>query len=309
HRPSRMVVALGNFDGVHLGHQALLRLGQRLAVEHDACLCALFLEPHPLAVLRPAELPPLLTEPARRQALLLAEGASRVVILPFTPAMALLSPADFVRRYLVEELCAVAVVVGEGFRFGHARQGDVATLRQLGAACGFDVHAHVAVQADGAVVSSTRVRQHLLAGDVAAAARLLGRVHECEAAVVRGAARGRTLGFATANLAPVATLLPADGVYAVVARSVQHDSAGPVYGGMANVGPRPTLDRVRGVEVHLFDFAGDLYDKMLRVGFVARLRTQQKFPDLAALQAQLHVDQQQAGHALTLASTGLWRQL
>ncbi|MEO0325443.1 MAG: riboflavin kinase, partial [Myxococcota bacterium] len=224
--PMRSVVTPGNFDGVHRGHQALVARAKARASERSARAVALFFDPHPRAFFARDAAAPLLTTPARRAELLEGRGADHVDVRTFDAAFAALTPEAFAEEVLVRAHRAAAVVVGPDFRFGHRRAGDVELLRRLGRTHGFEVETVDPVEAEGAVVSSTRVRGCLAEGDVAEAAALLGRVHDVAGEVRRGDQRGRTLGFPTANLdlgrgaGSVGGLPPADGVYAVVARRV-----------------------------------------------------------------------------------------
>ena len=222
-------------------------------------------------------------------------GASHVVCEHFDQTTAQISPTDFAAGFLKKRLGASLVVVGPDFRFGHRRAGDVAMLRRLGAEHGFAVHeVDVACEA-GRRISSSLIRGQLRRGDVVGAAHALGRLHEVEAVVVEGHKRGRTIGFPTANLGSCPTLLPSDGVYAVVARVL--DGPPGVWGGAANLGVRPTVAAGRSVEVHLLDFSGDadsLYGKRLRVGFVARIRDELRFDGVDELKRQIAADVAQA---------------
>ena len=298
---TRAVVVPGNHDGVHVGHVGLLQLARREAEKDGARVVALTFDPHPLALLAPERAPSTLTLIARRTELLLRAGADEVVIAPFDAHYAKLGASHFIERELVEKLHASALVVGPDFRFGQARAGDVALLRTEGKRLGFRVVIADAIPAaDVTRVSSTSVREALVRGDVDAAARMLGRVHEIEGEVIHGQARGRTIGFPTANLQPSGVLLPKDGVYAVVARVLGGDE--PLLTGVANLGLRPTLGAGRSVEVHLFDVDRDLYGKTLRVGFVRWLREEQKFENFDALVAQIRRDAATArGTATTFA--------
>jgi riboflavin kinase / FMN adenylyltransferase len=300
----RAVVTPGNHDGVHLGHRALLSAARTVADRDGLSALALTFDPHPAVVLAPERAPTLLTTLARRRELLLALGADAVHVQRFDREFASLSPEEFVRRVLVDSLSAAGVVVGSDFRFGRGRAGDLARLRELGRENAIAVVTVDPVTADGEVVSSTRIRNALGEGDVGLAARLLGRIHDVDASVVRGEQRGRTLGFPTANLACDAVLLPKDGVYAVVARRA---GAKNLVHGVANLGSRPTFASGRAVEVHLFDFDADLYDARLRVGFVARIRAEQKFDGVDALKAQIGRDTERARVLLTGADQELWR--
>jgi riboflavin kinase/FMN adenylyltransferase len=294
-RPS--VVTPGNYDGVHLGHRALLRAAREAAGEQLAVLAYTF-DPHPLHFLAPDRAPPLLTSLARRVELLRDAGADRVVVQKFDRDFQALSPREFVEQVLVAQLNARVMIVGNDFRFGAQRAGDVAMLSELGAAHGITVKTVAPVTYEGEVVSSSRVRALLTRGEVEQAARLLTRAHELERRVLHGQKRGRTIGFPTANLELSGLLAPADGVYAVSVRVVDGAAASERLLGVANLGVRPTVSGGRSMEVHILDFSDDLYDRTLRVGFVARLRGEQKFAGLDALKAQIARDVQAGREAL-----------
>jgi len=286
-------VAIGNFDGVHLGHQALLRRALDLARARGARAGALTFEPHPVRVLRPQLAPPLLTPLPRKLELLQAQGLDVAVVQPFDPAYAATSAQGFVERDLDGALGVRDVVVGWDFTAGHER-ARVEALRGLLEARGLALHVVAPVAEGGLTVSSTKVREFLLEGKVEAAALLLTRPHDLDGRVVPGAGRGRALGFGTANLATDG-LLPGNGVYAVRAQVLP---AGPGWlPGVCNVGVKPTVDGSGRVvaEVHLLEHDGrDLYGETLRVGFVARLRDERRFPSLDALRAQIADDAEQA---------------
>jgi riboflavin kinase/FMN adenylyltransferase len=300
------VVIPGNFDGVHLGHRALVAQARALAAEHAGRpsaaplrVAALTFDPHPLALLAPDRAPPALCTIDRRVALLERAGCDDVHVARFDASFAAQSPEQFVERVLVGGASARVVIVGDDFRFGARRAGDLALLRALGQAHGFDVARVDAVLAGAERVSSSRVRQAVAAGEVVAAAGLLGRLHEVEGQVVRGDQRGRALGFPTANLRVDPVLLPADGVYSVLARVVAppasappHPAPGPgdLLRGVANLGVRPTFGAGRSVEVHLLGFDGDLYGARLRVAFAGRVRGERKFAGVDALRAQIADD-------------------
>ncbi|HEY1379644.1 MAG TPA: bifunctional riboflavin kinase/FAD synthetase [Gemmataceae bacterium] len=280
-------VAVGNFDGVHCGHAALVAELRAQADRVAGPAVAVTFDPHPIALLAPDKLQPPLTTLADRAELLHAAGADHVVILRTTPELLRLTPGEFLDIVLGEQLAVKAVVEGFNFRFGRGRAGDLALLgewcRRHGV--GFAVVGRQSV--DCAVVSSSRVRTALEAGDVAAAAGLLGRPYRLRGVVGAGAKRGRTIGFPTANLTQPATLVPGDGVYAV--RAVVDD--GGVWPGAANVGPNPTFgEQARKVEVHLIGYDGDLYGRPLAVDFVARLRDTRPFAGPDELVAQLRAD-------------------
>jgi riboflavin kinase/FMN adenylyltransferase len=290
------VVTPGNYDGVHLGHRALLHAAREAAGAQLAVLAYTF-DPHPLHFLAPDRAPPLLTSLDRRIALLRAAGADRVVVQKFDREFQALSPGEFVEQVLVGELNARVMVVGHDFRFGAQRAGDVALLRELGAPHGIEVRTVEPVTRDGEVVSSSRVRALLTKGEVEPAARLLSRVHDLERRVLHGQKRGRTIGFPTANLELSGLLAPSDGVYAVSVRVLDGAPSERMLG-VANLGVRPTVSGGRSMEVHVLDFAGDLYDRTLRIGFVARLRGEQKFAGLDELKAQIARDVQAGRTAL-----------
>lgn len=288
------VVVPGNHDGVHLGHRALVARACALAAERGLRVVALTFDPHPLAVLRPERAPVPLTTQARRAELLRGAGVEHVAVAAFDHAYAEQSPADWVRTRLMRELGARAIVIGPDYRFGAGRAGTPELLRTLG----LEVVEVEPVLLGGERVSSTRAREALGAGDVRLARGLLDRPHEVEGTVVEGHRRGRTIGFPTANLLSDAVLLPKDGVYAVVARVVGPAREAPLLAGMANLGTRPTFGAGRSLEAHFFHFEGDLYGRRLRLGFVARLRDEQKFVSAAALTLQLGADRVAASEQL-----------
>jgi riboflavin kinase/FMN adenylyltransferase len=309
--PTPSVVTPGNHDGVHLGHRALVATASQVASQSSTPLrvVALTFDPHPMSFLAPERAPALLTDVPRRLELLRDAGADEVVVQSFDREFSLLTPAEFVERILVQKLNARAIVVGADFRFGAQRAGDVALLEQLGAPHGIRVTTVPPVMHEGEPVSSTRVRAALVRGEVEPAARMLTRVHDIERQVIHGFERGRTIGFPTANLALAGSLAPADGVYAVSVRVLDGDAGlgATRLPGVANLGVRPTVQGGRSLEVHLFDFAGDLYDRTLRVGFVARLRGEIKFPDLSALKAQIARDAEASKVALAQVDPALLR--
>lgn len=305
------VVTPGNHDGVHLGHRALVETARKVADETLPTLkvLALTFDPHPLQFVAPDRAPPLLTTVERRAELLRDAGADDVVVQPFDREFSELSPEGFVDQMLVRKLGAKAVVVGTDFRFGAQRAGDVALLEQLGAARGMRITTVPPVTLDGVQVSSSEIRAALVRGEVELAARMLTRVHDLTRRVVEGHRRGRTIGFPTANLELTGLLTPADGVYAVRVRILDGAPgiAGTCHLGVANLGVRPTVGGGRSLEVHLLDFEGDLYGSSLRVGFVARLRGETKFPDLAALRAQIARDVEAGRRALAACEPRLMR--
>lgn len=292
------VVTVGTFDGLHVGHQDVLgRLARRA---RDAGLHSVLVtfSPHPLELVRPGDAPPLLTTHEEKLEVLAEIGLDYVAVVPFTRDVAALDAEQFVRRVLVDRYRMRELLVGYDHRFGRDRVGDADLLRALGARLGFavDVVRPVQVGAERPV-SSTLVRRAVAVGDLEGAARMLGRPYAVFGRVEHGAGRGRGLGFRTLNLAPPPSrkLLPPEGVYAV--RAVMPDG---VFGGMLNLGPRPTFGDVRvGIEAHLFDVERDWYGASARLEFVARLRDTVRFADADALVRQLRADEVAARAALT----------
>jgi riboflavin kinase/FMN adenylyltransferase len=280
-------VAIGNFDGVHLGHRRLFELARERASSRGAPSAAFTFDPHPVRVLRPALAPPLLTPLPRKLELLGGCGLSAVVVQPFDVAYAASSAEEFVARDLCGRLGAADVVVGPDFTAGRDR-ARVERLRALLGAHGASLTVADPVTADGLVVSSTKIREFLLEGSVDGAALLLGRPHDVDGTVERGGGRGRGFGFATANVRGEG-MLPANGVYAVRAAL----AGGMRYDAVCNVGVKPTVQQAGPViaEAHLFDFDGrDLYGERIRLAFVARLRDEHRFPSIDALRAQIAED-------------------
>ena len=283
-------VTIGNFDGVHRGHASLLDETRRQAQQLGGPAVVVTFDPHPLQLLRPERFLPVLTTPEEKARLLQALGADHVIILRTTFDLLRLDPAEFFRAVVQERLAARAVVEGEDFCFGRNRTGNIQTLTELCTADGVRLAVVPPLRLDGVVVSSSRVRAALDAGTVGEAARLLGRPYRLQGRVAAGQKRGRTLGFPTANLEPLETLAPGNGVYAV---RVPH--AGRDWPGAANIGPNPTFgENARKVEVHLIGFSGDLYGAELAVDFLERLRDTRPFNGAADLREQLRRDVEQA---------------
>jgi riboflavin kinase/FMN adenylyltransferase len=286
------VVAVGNLDGVHRGHQALVAgvLGEARRLRGTAVV--LTFDPHPARVLAPERAPSALMTLEQKAEVLAALGVDRLAVLAFSPALARLTADQFVRDVLGTALGARVVAVGADFRFGHGRQGDASLLEELGARLGFGVLCLPPVMVGGTPVSSTRVREALEQGDAAAAAELLGRPHFVDGTVVKGEGRGRTIGFPTANLDPVNETLPGNGVYAAWAHVDHEATPRPA---AVNVGRRPTFDgQATTVEAHLIGWSGDLYGRALRLAFVERLRPERRFEGVEALRAQIADDLVQA---------------
>jgi riboflavin kinase / FMN adenylyltransferase len=289
-------IAIGNFDGVHAGHRALIARARELAAARGVPTVALTFDPHPSALLAPGHAPPMLTSIARRLELFAAAGVDTVVVEPFTRALAAIAPDAFVDDILIAALGARAIVVGYDFNYGQGRTGNVDALRAHGQHAGIDVAIVPPVTVDGEIVSSTKVRSHLRAGELARAERLLGRPWDVDGVVVHGAERGRAIGIPTANIAPDVELAIAPGIYAVTLE-VDGGSAMPA---VASLGTNPTfVDTDRLVlEVHVLDWHGEIYDRRVRTTFVARLRDERKFDSVEALLAQIQRDIAQARVAL-----------
>jgi len=281
-------VAIGNFDGVHLGHQALLATARRRADELGGVAVALTFAPHPATVLTPNLAPPLILGRPRKLELLAAAGLDACVVEPFTASLAAMSAEAFIDRVLVQGLGARRICVGYDFKYGAGRGGTTSTLEAHGAAAGFGVDVLDKVLVGDEVASSTRIRGYLRGGDLDAAARLLGRPFDVDGVVVRGAARGRQLGFPTANVGPDVDVLLAPGIYACWLE----DPGGARHAAVASLGRNPTF--VDGgplvLEVHVLDWSGDLYDQRVRVTFAARLRDEARFDGVDALIAQIQRD-------------------
>ena len=293
--PRGSVVCIGAFDGLHLGHQALVRHAVARAQALGVPAVALSFEPLPREFFGRDNPPPRLTLPRARIGGLLALGVERLGLLRFNAALAAMPAQEFVQRVLVGRLGAREVWIGPEFRFGHRRGGDLALLQAMGDELGFAAGEIEPVHAQGDRVSSTRIREALKSGDFATANRLLGRPYAIGGRVVRGKQLGRTLGFPTANLRFPKT--PAlSGIYATWVHGVG-DAPWP---SVSSFGTRPTVDGVEPLlEAHLFDFAGDLDGRHIEVEFVAKLRDELKFPDLPSLTEQMHRDADDAREILS----------
>lgn len=280
------VLTLGNFDGVHLGHQAILERVVSAARSAGTDAVGLTFHPHPMAVLRPEHAPTLITSLRDRITLLGGTGLDVLVLQHFTARFADMSAEEFVERFVVERLGASRVVVGHKVSFGHGRRGDAVLLARLGERFGFDVEVIGPIGVDGHDVSSSAVRRAIAAGDVRLARTLLGRPHRLGGIVERGKQRGAAIGFPTANIRVRTGMWPPDGVYAVRVRRGDR-----VLDAVANVGTNPTFGVApRTLEAHVFDFDDDLYGEPLGVEFVERLRGEVAFPSVDALVAQIARD-------------------
>jgi len=293
-RFSKPVLTLGNFDGVHQGHQEILRRLVDTARALDGEAIALTFHPHPVAVLAPARAPRLITDWRSRIERIAASGVDAIVVQRFTPAFAAITAEAFVRRLLVEGLGVRAVVVGHRVSFGHDRAGNADALRRFGKTYGFAVEVVGPVDVDGHLVSSSAVRRAIAKGELDRARALLGWIPSVGGRVVHGHHRGKALGFPTINLRIGGLVLPPDGVYAVKVRLHGID-----WSGVANLGFNPTFGQpTHSVEAHLFDYDGDLYGQRVEIGFVQRLRGEQKFPNPRALAQQIARDCAAAREAL-----------
>lgn len=282
-----MVVGLGNFDGVHTGHQKLISELVTLAKELGGTPAVFTFHPHPLAVLSPENCPPLLLSQESKQKFIARLGVDILLLAPFDVIFASLSPEDFIGTILHEELGARGVVVGYNYTFGHRGLGTPALLEEMSSTYGYQLRVVPPVMVEGQAVSSTLIRGLLLKGEVAEAAKFLGYYPFMEGIVVAGEKRGSTLGFPTANLDIDQTLLvPANGVY-----STKVHINGDTYYGVANIGVKPTFHGVkRNLEVHLLDFYQDLYGKHLKVSFTRRLREEKRFSTPSDLVEQIQRD-------------------
>ncbi len=307
--PPGSVLSIGNFDGVHLGHQAVLRHVVEQARALGTTAAAMTFDPHPFTVLRPAQAPPLLTTLAQRLQLIARTGVDVVLVVPFTPTLAAMSALDFIRTVLVDRLRVREVYIGRNFRFGVGRSGDVDLLVRAGSELGFAAAAAPTVEVDGSVVSSSRVRAALAVGRVGEARAMLGRAPFVDGEVTVGKRFGRRLGFPTLNIDVGSELMPVNGVYVT---AVFIPSFGRPFPSVTNIGVRPTIYTNSGttVESHLLDFTADVYREGVRLFFLEHLREERLFPSPAQLMAQIRRDvgtarawfQARAGQSLDLVA-------
>ena len=289
----RSVVTIGVFDGVHRGHQAIIGHAVKRARDLGLQSVVVTFDPHPAEVVRPGSHPAVLTEPVRKAELIEELGVDALCVVPFTPAFSQQTPNAFVHDVLVEALHTAVVVVGDNFRFGHRAAGDVTMLETLGRTFGFTVEDAPLVSEDGLVFSSTYIRSCVDAGDVRAASVALGRPHRLSGVVVRGDARGRELGFPTANLMVHRyAAVPADGIYAGwLTRTGENAGRWPA---SVSIGTNPTFSgRERRVEAYVLDFSADLYGERVSLDFVAHLREQRTYDGIEPLIAQIQADVEQ----------------
>lgn len=295
------VATVGTFDGVHLGHREVLREIVRRARQSGRTGVLVTFEPHPLRVVRPQDAPPLLTTLAEKGPLLESTGLDLVCVLPFTTTLQRYPARQFVTEILLHQVGMRELVMGYDHGFGRGREGSAETLRELGRELGFGVDVVDAVQVDGSAVSSTRIRRLLEAGDVVAAAKLLGRPYSVRGVVEKGAQRGRELGFPTANVRVESEekMVPRQGIY--LAYGIFDGSRIP---GLLHLGPRPTFEGAGpAFEIHLLDWTGDLYGRTIEVEFCAHLRDIEAYDSVEALVAQMHRDREH-GMAILAGRSG-----
>jgi riboflavin kinase/FMN adenylyltransferase len=298
---SGCVLTVGNYDGVHLGHQHMIRVLNERAAELSCASAVLVFEPSSKEFIDPAGAPPRLTRWREKYLALAALGVDRLVTLRFDDDIRAMSPQCFVEKLLVADLNVRHVVVGDDFRYGARAQGTIHSLRAAGEVHGFGVEQIDPFIVDGVRVSSTVVRERLERGDCAGAARLLGRRYRMIGRVAHGERLGRTLGFPTANLRLMRRKSPLWGILAVRVHGI---GAEPLKG-VASLGTRPTVNGVEPLlEVHVFDFVGDLYGRAIEVEFVAKLRDELKFDSLDSMQVQMKVDAAQARDLLSKVDSG-----
>jgi len=284
----KVCLAIGFFDGVHLGHQQIIRQTLADARRHEAIGLVVTFDRHPSTVVTPHRVPPLIYSLPQRLRTIESLGTAALLLLHFDKAFSLQTGEQFVRA-LVEKLGQIrSISVGANFVFGHNRTGDVELLKRLGRTLGFTVHGLAAVSLDGKIVSSTRIREAIARGNLDAVSQMLGRPYSIAGQVTRGDGLGRRLGFPTANLDTTSLALPPHGVYAVHA-----EAAGESHRAVLNIGLRPTLNNPRAelrVEAHLLDFDADLYGQEIEISFVERLRPERRFGSLRELRNQIAQD-------------------
>jgi riboflavin kinase / FMN adenylyltransferase len=294
------VVALGNFDGVHIGHQTILRAAIDRAQAIGGTALAVTFDPLPAKVLNPLRAPRLIMTPEDKHELLRRFGLQGVIVLTFSRELSLLSPEEFVREYLRRRIGARVVVVGHNVSFGHARSGNAEVMQRLGRQLGFETTVVGPIECDGIVVSSTQVRQLISAGEMKRTEALLGRCHFLRGPVVHGRERGRTIGFPTANIQSLTECLPPDGVYAT--RVVLEEGS---YPSITNIGMRPTFaEPERTIEAHIFNFTRDIYGREVKLEIAERIRPERKFDSAQALAAQISSDLQRAKEILVAGGIG-----
>jgi riboflavin kinase / FMN adenylyltransferase len=292
-------VAIGNFDGVHIGHRALLERARLAAERIGGVAVVLTFDPHPTAVLAPAAAPTLICDIDRRIELLTDAGIDAVVVQPFSAGFAHMEASTFISDVVVTDLRAAHIIVGHDFSYGRKRSGSVATIVEHARAVGADAEIVPAVRDHGIIASSSAIRVALKAGDVESATRMLGRRYDVDGVVIHGYKRGREIGVPTANIAPTTPMLLAPGIYAVrlaVKVPSSNDLNWYWLPAVASLGTNPTFVDNGGLsfEVHVLDWSGDLYDRQVRVEIVARLRGEEKYAGIEPLLAQIRLDMAQA---------------
>ena len=291
----RVCVAIGMFDGVHLGHQQVIRQTIEDARQHEGIAVAITFDCHPNSVVAPERNPPLIYSLSQRLRVIESLGIDVALSIHFDQAFSEISGEQFIRALARDFRTLHSLCVGSAFTFGHRRSGNVELLKRLGKELHFMVHGLASVSLDGKVVSSTRIREAIRDGNLDAASQMLGRTYALAGRVIRGDQLGRQLGFPTANLEFAGLVVPPNGVYAAHALF-----GGRQHRAVVNIGLRPTLQnpaRQLQIEVHLLDFSGDLYDQELGIAFVGKLRGEHRFPSLEALRKQIERDIE-AAHAL-----------
>jgi riboflavin kinase/FMN adenylyltransferase len=287
--PRGGVVTIGNFDGVHLGHRRILEAVAARAREVGRPSVAITFEPHPLVVLRPDHAPRRIQTLHQKEEAIEAIGIEHLLVIPFTRDFSLTEPEDFVRSFLSEKLGAAELYLGQHFAFGRGKRGDLGLLSRLGPECGFSATGVPEVLVDGEPVSSTRIRDAIDRGEVAAANAMLGREYQLDGIVSKGDRVGRKIGYPTINLAAENELHPADGVYLT---RILIRSFGREFDCVTNIGRRPTVyeDYATTIETYVLDFSSDVYGEKIRLFFFDRLREERKFPSMMALTEQIGRD-------------------
>ena len=293
------VITIGNFDGVHIGHQALFHEVIEKADALKGTAIAMTFEPHPMRVLKKNNHPPLITLYEQKQELIERSGIDVLICVPFTKEFAELSAEKFIKELLIKKIGMKAIIVGEDYTFGKNREGNLAVLKSYASQLDYEVIVAEWIKATRDVpdrISSTRVRKLVMAGQIESARKMLGRHYQIRGMVVKGRDRGgKLLGIPTANINLQDELCPKTGIYAV---TVEYQSQ--LYKGVANIGYSPTFDNGEfSVEVHILDFKGDIYDQPIRINFIQRLRGEKKFPDPEALAAQIRKDIEKARQILS----------
>jgi len=296
HSLKNAVVTIGNFDGVHTGHQALFSQVIEKAKSIDGTSVVITFEPHPIRVIKSNKHFPLITLYEQKVELISATGIDTLICIPFTREFAATTARTFVKKILCDQIGMKAIVVGQDYSFGRKREGDIFLLKEMAVTHGFEVIISGWIEVEGGRISSTEIRNLVSEGRVEEAEKLLGRHYQVRGTVIRGRDRGgRLLGFPTANLTLYDELCPKGGVYAV---TVEYNDT--MYKGVANIGYSPTFDNGEfSVEVHILDFDQNIYDRPIRVNFIRRLRGEKKFPGPEALSAQISLDIEKARELLS----------